>query len=240
MPARRLGKICTAVAAATCEEMAKKARVAFSLGSEIVEFRVDKLEERTSPAEAKKWLGRFATKSIITVRSKGEGGGFTGSEEQRLKLISGLAAGLKPAYFDVELATAKANPRWFNRLTSAPSRPDRIIVSWHDFSHTPDFQTLSGVRKEAMERGDIAKIVTMAKSPEDNLTLLMLYQEEADDLVAFCMGQDGMASRILSLQLGSPVVYASLPGEPVAPGQLSVVTVRAVKQMLLAKGGRKS
>ena len=68
----------------------------------------------------------------------------------------------------------------------------------------------------------------------------MLYQEEADDLVAFCMGQDGMASRRLSLQLGVPRGLRLPPGEPVAPGQLSVVTVRAVKQMLLAKGGGKS
>ncbi|MDA4121633.1 MAG: type I 3-dehydroquinate dehydratase [Thaumarchaeota archaeon] len=240
MPARQLGKICTAVAATTCEEMVKKAQVAFSLGSEIVEFRVDKLEERTSAAEAKKRLGRFATKSIVTVRSKEEGGGFMGTEEERLKLISGLAAELSPAYFDVELATVKANLGWFRRLTSAASRPDRMIISWHDFSGTPDFQTLSSLRKEAMKRGDIAKIVTMAKSPDDNLTLLMLYQEDAKDLVAFCMGQEGTASRILSLQLGSPVVYASLPGEPVAPGQLSVVTVKAIKKMLLAKAARKS
>ena len=52
------------------------------------------------------------------------------------------------------------------------------------------------------------------------------------------MGPDGTASRILSLQLGSPVVYASLPGEPVAPGQLSVVTVKTLKTMMMARAER--
>jgi len=235
MVRRELGKICTTIAAETSEAMAKKATEAFSLGTEIVEFRIDKLAGRAVSSEINRRLRRFASRAIVTVRSKEEGGGFRGEEEERLELISALAGAMKPAYLDVELQTARRHERWFALLREAPSRPGRIIASWHDFSGTPEFEVLRGIRKQAAGYGDAVKIVTMAKSAEDNLRLLMLYQENPRGLIAFCMGADGTASRMLSLQLGSPVVYASLPGEPVAPGQLSVVTVKALKTMITAR-----
>jgi 3-dehydroquinate dehydratase I len=240
MVRRELGKICTTIAAETCEGMATKATAAFSLGTDIVEFRIDKLPKKTSPATVGRRLGRFAARAVVTVRSKDEGGGFWGNEDERLVIISELAARMRPAFMDIELATAKRHGSWFKRLTSASARPEKVIVSWHDFSGTPEFDVLRETRKEAREYGDIVKIVTMAKTAEDNLKLLMLYQESARGLIAFCMGPEGTASRVLSLQLGSPVVYASLPGEPVAPGQLSVVTVKSLKDMMSSKSERGS
>jgi 3-dehydroquinate dehydratase-1 len=230
-----LGRICTTVAADTCDAMAKKAAAAFTLGSELVELRIDKLAGRAPTSTIVKRLGGLGRKAVLTVRSREEGGGFWGEDGERLRLISDLAKAMKPAFLDVELATAASHPTWFEGLTAGPSRPGRTIVSWHDFSGTPEFEALRDVRKKASALGDVAKIVTMAKSADDNLKLLMLYQEDPRGLIAFCMGSDGTASRVLSLQLGAPLIYASLPGEPVAPGQLSVVTVKALKTMMAAR-----
>ncbi|MDA4135317.1 MAG: type I 3-dehydroquinate dehydratase [Thaumarchaeota archaeon] len=238
MVRRELGLICTTIAAETCEGMAKKATAAFSLGTDIVEFRIDKLGSKTPPATMVKRLGRFGKRAIVTVRPKEEGGGFWGDEEERLELIFDLSASIRPAYLDIELETAKRHEAWFKGLTTGPSRPGKVIVSWHDFAGTPELEVMRGARKEAKGFGEVVKIVTLAKTADDNLKLLMLYQEDARGLIAFCMGPDGTASRILSLQLGSPVVYASLPGEPVAPGQLSVVTVKTLKTMMMARAER--
>jgi 3-dehydroquinate dehydratase type I len=87
------------------------------------------------------------------------------------------------------------------------------------------------VRDRAGSLGDIAKIVTMARTGEDNLRVLRLYEEDPRNLIAFCMGEAGMVSRLVSLQMGAPIIYASLPNEPVAPGQLSVTAVTRLKKM---------
>lgn len=224
-----LGKVCTTIAAKTSEEMGRKATLAFALGTDLVEFRVDMLEE--SPSSMVKGLRRFARKAVITVRRKEEGGGFRGSEAERLALISELS-GLKPLYVDVELSTAVENPEWYGSLKSAPKK----IVSWHDFAGTPTLSALRKARRSAGELGDVAKIVTTAKKVEDNGRVLKLYEDEPESLIAFCMGEAGTASRLASLQLGSPVTYASLPNEPVAPGQLSVSTVAGLKKLWERRG----
>src|SRR5208282_4229125 len=193
MVRRELGMICTTIAAETCEGMAEKATSAFSLGTDIVEFRIDKLGGKTSSAKMVKRLGRFGKKAIVTVRPKEDGGGFWGNEEDRLELIFDLSARIRPAYLDIELETAKRHEAWFTGLTKGPSRPGKTIVSWHDYTGTPEPEVMRGVRKEAKEFGDVVKIVTLAKTADDNLKLLMLYQEDPRGLIAFCMGSDGTA-----------------------------------------------
>lgn len=225
----KLGKVCTTIAAKTSEEMGRKATAAFALGTDLVEFRADILEEpRSVTAEG---LRRFARKAIVTVRRKEEGGSFKGSEAERLDLISELS-GLRPLYLDVELSTAVENPDWYWKLRSG----SRKIVSWHDFVGTPALSVLKRARAGASAVGDVAKIVTTAKKTEDNRRVLRLYEEHPEALIAFCMGEAGTASRLASLQLGSPVTYASLPNEPVAPGQLSVTTVVGLKTLWERRG----
>lgn len=180
-------------------------------------------------------LRHLSKKAILTVRSAEEGGSYSGTEEDRLDLIAKLAATMRPAFLDVELKTAKENEAWFEGVLVGPGR---AIVSWHDFKGTPDIRTLRSVREEGKRYGDIVKIVTMAQSPEDSIRLLKLYAEDADDLIAFCMGASGIASRVLSFQLGSPIIYVALPGEPaVAPGQLSLTTVKTLKRIMTARTG---
>lgn len=204
--------------------MAEKAAEAFALGTDLVEFRLDRL--RTSSPNDINELAHLARRSIITVRRKEEGGGFEGGEEERLSLISG-ATKIRPLYIDVELRTAEENPVWYSDLP----RSSRKIVSWHDFKGTPAFPRMRRLRDRASAIGDVAKIVATAKTTDDNLTVLRLYDEYPRGLVAFCMGSLGLMSRLVGMSLGSPIIYASLPNEEVAPGQLSVSTVVGLKKM---------
>lgn len=220
----RLGRVCTTITGKTPAEVATKAALAFRLGTDIVEFRVDHVEDHS--ASLAKVIETYSERAVVTVRTKAEGGRYRGSEEQRLAVISELAR-LQPLYIDVELSTAKANLDWFATLP----RTIKKIVSWHDFTGTPSLLVLGRARVEAAKLGDVAKVVTMSRGERDNLRVLKLYGQDPRKLVAFCMGDLGTVTRIESLRLGSPVVYAALPGDPAAPGQLSVSTLAGMKVM---------
>jgi 3-dehydroquinate dehydratase I len=222
--AASLGHVCTTVSAPTEEEMVAKAEIAFSLGSDIVEFRIDLMEG--VPSGPLRRLAGYARRSIITVRRREQGGRFSGEERERLGLIKSLCK-LRPAYVDIEATTAVENEEWFSSLPRTPKK----IISWHDFSGTPSVSVLRTALSRATALGDVSKIVTTAINLEDNLKVLSLYGRRRGDLIAFCMGPEGSASRLVSMQIGSPVTYASLPGEPVAPGQLSVTTLVGLKRL---------
>jgi 3-dehydroquinate dehydratase type I len=165
-------KICASIGAGSLNEMVKKADRALSLGSDLVEFRIDTLVGAPSAAEAVRRLKRFARVAVVTVRSNREGGRFPGGEEERLGLISRLAE-IDPAYLDVELATATENAEW---LRSLPTKVRRI-VSWHDFRGTPEIASLRSICEKELERGAVAKVVTTATKVEDNLDALRLCNE---------------------------------------------------------------
>jgi 3-dehydroquinate dehydratase type I len=218
--------ICASVGADSSRELAKKASLAFSLGSDLVELRIDSLTGDDAPRELESELSRFARRAILTVRSRREGGGYAGSEAERLRLISRLAE-MRPAYIDVELATAKAHKKWAESLPKDVEK----IVSWHDFEGTPALKALRALREEELSRGSIAKVVTTAKVIDDNLTTLTLCEGVPGKVVSFCMGELGIISRVVSMRLGAPLVYASLPNEPVAPGQLSIPVMQILRSM---------
>jgi 3-dehydroquinate dehydratase type I len=220
-------RLCTSVGADSPQELERKASLAFSLGSDLVELRIDRLTEGISARELEAELAAYAERAIITVRSSREGGGFHGGEARRLDLISRLAD-LRPAYLDIELTTAKENKRW---LKSLPEDVERI-VSWHDFEGTPALRALRSTCQEEMRCGTLAKVVTTAKSVDDNLKALTLCAEEPRKVISFCMGELGTVSRVVSMLMGAPIAYASIPEEAVAPGQLSISTMRKLRSMV--------
>ena len=73
---------------------------------------------------------------------------------------------------------------------------------------------------------NVIKIVPFAKSWENNLTVLSLIpfaKERRQKIVAFCMGEKGKVSRVISPLLGAAWTYASLNrNRSSAPGQLTV------------------
>jgi 3-dehydroquinate dehydratase type I len=223
----RKSRFCTSIIADSPDEMARKASLALSLGSNLVEFRIDRLEGGNALNDIGRKLSPFARKAILTVRSSEEGGGFKGSEGARLELISRLAE-MKPAYVDIELATAKENENW---LESLPKSVETII-SWHNFTNTPDEPQLIATCEEALSLGSLAKVVTTATKVEDNIATLALCRRGRGRVMSFCMGELGALSRVLSMRMDAPIVYTALPNEAVAPGQLSISTMRKLRSMI--------
>jgi 3-dehydroquinate dehydratase type I len=212
--------------------MARKAERALELGSDVVEFRIDHLEN-PHPHAITEGLSRFSESCVLTVRSKEQGGHFRGPDEERLHLLEEICGAMKPAFLDVEIETVKR----FDMLIGSVSRmTGQMILSWHDFQGTPEPAELVKRYEEMRKlspKGGIVKMVTFAKGPEDNLRILSLYGRKRNKKpVAFCMGERGMFSRVLSYYAGSPLAYVALPGEQVAPGQLSIVQMRELIRII--------
>jgi 3-dehydroquinate dehydratase-1 len=88
-----------------------------------------------------------------------------------------------------------------------------------------------------MEAGaDLVKIVTWARTPQDNLRVLGLIADarrEGIGLINFCMGPEGRISRIASPMLGSCLSYVSLRrGGESASGQLTITEMTKIMDVL--------
>lgn len=218
--------ICTSLSAATSKELAAKARRAFAQGSDLVEFRLDHL--RSPGASEVKGLSPFSGRAVFTVRRKDEGGCFGGEESERLTLIR-QAAEAGPAYFDIELRTLEANPELARTRLG-----DRQIVSWHALAGTPNRARLASLLARAQSYGGLAKIVTVASRAADNLAVLSLYDIQGPAPIAFCKGQAGIFSRVIAIERGTPLAYASFDGEATAEGQLPLGMMLAIRRRLEA------
>ena len=190
-------------------ERAKELLYRFSKEGYRVELRLDGLEKTLTYVEV--------PHLVVTNRRKEEGGLFKGREEERLKILK--EASRYAEFVDVEWSTPASLRKEFLRNVSCG-----VILSYHNFSHTPSLETLRDIYNSMKTFGaDIYKIVTMAKKPKDLLTLLDLLQlilDEGKRAIVFPMGSFTKIGRALSLLLGSPFTYARPEGgKEGAPGQ---------------------
>jgi 3-dehydroquinate dehydratase type I len=82
------------------------------------------------------------------------------------------------------------------------------------------------------EGAEVVKMVTLAKTPLDNLQTLALIPEARKlgvELITFCMGSLGRLSRVASILLGGYLTFASLePGETSAAGQIPIKEMKKI------------
>jgi 3-dehydroquinate dehydratase type I len=113
----------------------------------------------------------------------------------------------------------------------------RLIVSTHLLDGTPTQGGLESLlRRLAATGASTVKIVTRARSLEDNLrvlTLIPMAQRLEVSIIAFCMGSMGRLSRIASPLLGGYLTFASLEkGEESADGQIPVIEMKKILDIL--------
>jgi|Deesub1362A_J573_1020465.scaffolds.fasta_scaffold00001_178 3-dehydroquinate dehydratase type I len=158
---------------------------------------------------------------ILTVRTRGEGGFFMGDDEglreKYLEIID-----YKPLFIDIEI-----NSKIFEEVAKkAKDNSIKVIASFHDPFKTPSKGKLRIILETMIESPyiDVAKIVTMARSYKDNLTVLGLLERYSGEkpLIMFCMGRYGKISRIMAPLLGSWLTYVSIHERKTAPGQLTL------------------
>ena len=194
------------------------------------EVRLDYLQE-TAP-DLQKLFRSLPGPVIATNRLAAEGGRWQGTEADRLDLLS-QALNLGVTCLDLELA---ADPR-FRREILERRGSTKLILSWHDFTGTPETARLEAVLEEMLaSEADIVKLVALAREPADNLRLLSLIpraKAQGKDIIAFCMGPLGKWSRLAAPLLGSWLSFAPFSKQGAsAPGQLTVNDMKRLWQML--------
>jgi 3-dehydroquinate dehydratase type I len=226
MPNRKpLLRICVPVVEATVNRARGRYQRAARKGL-WTEIRLDFLEEATP--DLQKLFRSLPGPMIATNRLAAEGGRWTGTEAGRLALLA-QALDLGVTCLDVELA---ADPM-FRREMMERRGKTKIILSWHDFTGTPDAARLEAVLDEMLAAdADVVKLVALANDPADNLRMLSLIpraKAQGKDVIAFCMGPLGKWSRIAAPLLGSWLTFApfSKTGAS-APGQFTVNDLKRV------------
>jgi len=219
-------KICATLMPRSAHELRGILREAGRQRPDYLELRLDRLplqEISSSLAD----LGNARTRNtVLTLRSKEEGGHYQGNDTERAKVIS-LLAKQNAMLVDVEEPFARRNRVFVKRLREEGTR---VLLSYHNFYTTPIPRVLNNLCSEMLEMGEIAKIVTTAKTALDNLKIFKLYKMANVDgkLLSFAMGELGQISRIMSItHYGAPFAYCSLE-VPLAPGMLSVRKMKEI------------
>jgi pentafunctional AROM polypeptide len=164
---------------------------------------------------------------IFTIRTESQGGNFPDDAHQEALALYRLALRMGCEFVDLELTfpdllqSQVIAAKGFSKIISSHHDP-RGMLSWSDGSWT-------AIYNKALHRGDIVKLVGIAKTVNDNFDL---YNFKAKitaahpnvPLIAINMGQQGQTSRILN-NFMTPVSHPALPFKA-APGQLSASEIR--------------
>ncbi|MBN8597022.1 MAG: type I 3-dehydroquinate dehydratase [Planctomycetes bacterium] len=217
-----------------------EAQNAQKAGADIVEFRIDEFFDpslaEADPDRQEREIARLVRESplpcIVTCRSSKEGGGYSGSEDERIalyeRLASGERKGSQPRYLDLEFAAATApgvQPRIARLfgLGSTSQQATGLILSAHDFQGRPADLTRRVLAMRADGFANVIKIAFRARSLRDNLELFELLRDSDRPTIALGMGEFGLMSRVLAPKFGGFLTFASLRPETVtAPGQPTV------------------
>jgi 3-dehydroquinate dehydratase-1 len=115
----------------------------------------------------------------------------------------------------------------------ARSYHTRVIISYHNFIYTPSQDYLDIIIKESKKwNADRVKIATTATNKSDCSTVMGLYARH-NNIIAFCMGEQGKITRLAAPLLGADFTFASWNDTlATAPGQLTVEEMKKIYNIL--------
>ena len=113
----------------------------------------------------------------------------------------------------------------------------KIIVSYHNLKETPSLTKLKEIFHQCAKfKPAVVKIVTFAKSAEDNLMTLNLIsyaQKHSQKIISLCMGDKGGISRAVAPFMGNYLSFATLESEgQSAPGQFTVYEMKQINELI--------
>lgn len=208
--------ICVSVAEPTTEKCIKTLE-----GLEFAEVRLDCLKASVEDMQAifSRPLRLIATFMPSNLQKKSVQTNIDNETRKRF-LIAAIEAGAK--YVDIEHNSDSSYRE--ELIEKARSKNCQVIISFHDFSGTPEEDTLEKIRMDCFKKGaDIVKIACKANTQKDNLKLLGLLNKKDyhGKTMVIGMGKSGRITRIVAPLLGSPFTFASLSrGKETAEGQI--------------------
>ncbi len=221
------GRICLPIVERSVERALPAIEEANRL-ADLIELRMDYLKE----PELEPLLKVGEKPFIVTNRRKEEGGRYRGDEKKRLEILQ-QALELGVSYVDVEMRGKRSSLLELIKN----KKGTRLVLSFHDFERTLSPRALRGLYGRMMRYGaDVIKIVTLARTFEDNLKILSLIpyaREKKQEIVALCMGEKGKMSRIFAPLMGAAWTYASSDKKRTsAPGQLTAGELKQIWERL--------
>ncbi|WP_432799056.1 shikimate dehydrogenase [Poriferisphaera sp. WC338] len=203
-------------------------------GADLVEYRIDLFTEDAKAVT--ELVVESPLPCIVTCRPTWEGGLYDGDEDARIAFLEHACVGVrKPAYIDLELVAYERSANLRLKIKGVVDHAEQVkgidtglILSSHDFEGRPK-DLLQRVAKMAeAELGRVIKVAWAAKSLRDNLEAFEIVQGNYKPTIALCMGEHGLASRVLAKKFGALLTFATLSDEGTAPGQ---PTVQAIKHV---------
>ncbi|KAH9329304.1 hypothetical protein KI387_001412 [Taxus chinensis] len=219
--------VCSPVMGETVEQMLTQMQLAKDNGADCVELRLDCLNS-CNPPDLEKLLKDKVLPSIVTYRTKSEGGNYEGVEQKRLNTLS-LASDLGADFIDVELQVVfhciQAVSHFVRRRSETNSHNCKIIVSSYVNGRTPSPEDLSYLVTKMQSTGaDILKIVTTATNITDVSHVFRLIPHCQVPIIACVMGDRGLISQLLGPKFGVYLIYGSIgSGKDLTLGQPKLV-----------------
>jgi 3-dehydroquinate dehydratase/shikimate dehydrogenase len=150
---------------------------------------------------------------IFTMRSIKQGGNANSVTWDEVYEL----AKANPNYLDLEYDWPNT---WFEKLKETFPHI-KLIASYHHMQDVP-------TAYPKMPLADLKKIACFCPSSLDALRLLSFSKTLKNDFILIGMGEKASFTRVMNLALGSEMTFASLPDEPVAPGQLNIDEMNAI------------
>lgn len=197
-----------------------------SSGLDLAEIRVDlfKNQETCDTITEIKKIADAGLTTLLTIRSRQEGGEWCRTESERLDLLMSLIKYVDSV--DIELSTLQNNQtqQQASMVCEAVKKINKtLIISHHDFKNTPPGDELEKIIMTATAfQADVVKMACQVNSYSDIsvLTDLLIRDNGKSNIIAIGMGVLGMLSRVSFFAYGSLLTFGRARGMSTAPGQL--------------------
>jgi 3-dehydroquinate dehydratase-1 len=232
--------ICIPLIAADRSSLLRQAKAMTALTPDLIEWRIDGFDDvgqLPASLETLEALRREigTVPLIFTCRVHGEGGARRLDQAHRCKTIKAAIHSGHVDIVDVEMCNG---PDFIAAIKAACTETGvRLILSYHNFDHTPEEAIIYGKLAQAQTLGaDIAKAAVMPGGSGDVLALLNATHRARTQgvqipIITMAMGAHGAVSRIAGGLFGSDITFA-MGADPTAPGQIPIERLRIAMDAL--------
>ncbi|OGS22072.1 MAG: type I 3-dehydroquinate dehydratase [Elusimicrobia bacterium RIFOXYA2_FULL_39_19] len=195
-----------------------------NISCDILEIRFDLFKDQSIPKTItylKHLKKTIKLPLILTIRLEKEGGKHK-KDESRLEFFSLLIPFCD--FIDIEY-NSKILPK---AVKLANKSHKKVIISYHNFKHTPDNAFLLNLLKTSNKLTPaLTKIAAFAKNNNDFLRLIAFTSQNSQNspLCVIPMGHNSSLGRLICPLLGSALSYGYIH-KPVVPGQLSIKNLK--------------
>ncbi|KAJ6996139.1 bifunctional 3-dehydroquinate dehydratase/shikimate dehydrogenase [Populus alba x Populus x berolinensis] len=214
--------VCAPLMAESVEQMVIDMHSAKAQGADVVEVRLDCINEFQPSQDLETIIRNKPLPVIIVYRPKWEGGQYEGDEHRRLEALR-LANDLGADYIDLELKVAS---ELIEELRNKHQNGGKFIVSSYLNGATPSKESLGhlAATMQATE-ADIIKVVSDADDITEMERIFHMLSHCEVPAVAYSVGERGLISQLLCPKFGGALVYGSMEGNSI-PGLPTLDSLR--------------